>query len=53
MELHLGHVYLFIFFALPLIWFICGIAYIAYRGYQLQKDLKAQSDALFEKLENH
>lgn len=51
MEIHLGHVTAFLFVALPLIVMVIVVAGFFYKSYKLQKELKAQSDALFEKLE--
>lgn len=52
MDLNYGHFAVFIFVALPLIWLVSALGYLFYRAYQYQKALKAQSDALFKKLEN-
>lgn len=51
MEIHLGYVAAFLFTALPLIVMGIVVAGFFYKSYKLQKNLKAQSDALFEKLE--
>lgn len=51
MEIYLGYVAAFLFIALPLIVMVIVVADFFYKSYKLQKNLKAQSDALFEKLE--
>lgn len=53
MELNYGHLTAFLFVALPLIFGAVLIGIFFYKAYQYQKELKAQSDALFKKLENH
>lgn len=51
MDLSYGHLSVFLFIALPLIVTVFVLITFFYRSYKFQKKLKAQSDALFKKLE--
>ena len=45
MDLNYGHVAVFIFVALPLIWLICALGYLFYRAYQHQKAMNGEQYA--------